>query len=233
MDAHFWRERWQSGKTAFHQAQVNTDLQAFWPRLECPAAATVFVPLCGKSVDMAWLRAQGHNVVGSELSELAVATFFAAQGLEPACEPVGALQRWRAGGYELYVGDFFDLGAASLVHVQAIYDRAALIALPAPLRVRYAQRLAGLAPAGCKMLLLTMDYPQQQMAGPPFAVAESEVRALFAHDFSVRLLATRDALHEEPRFQQRGLQSRDEQAYLLVRAGDPGSAPAREPDAAR
>jgi thiopurine S-methyltransferase len=231
MDAHFWRERWQSGKTAFHQAQVNADLQAWWPRLKCPPAATVFVPLCGKSVDMVWLRAQGHGVMGIELSELAVATFFAEQELQPAREHSGALQRWCAGGYELYVGDIFDLGASSLAHVQAVYDRAALIALPAPLRSRYAQHLSDLVPAGCKMLLLTMDYPHEQMAGPPFAVAESEVHALFARDFSVDLLATRDALHEEPRFQQRGLQSRYEQAYLLVRSGDAQSLQPREPGA--
>jgi thiopurine S-methyltransferase len=223
MDPHFWRERWQSGKTAFHQAQVNADLEAFWPHLQCPPTATVFVPLSGKSVDMVWLRAQGHRVIGIELSELAVASFFEAQDLQPVTEPSAALQCWRADGYELYVGDFFDLAAAPLARVHAVYDRAALIALPAPLRIRYAQHLSALVPAGCKMLLLTMDYPQQQMAGPPFAVAESEVRALFEREFSVRMLATRDALHEEPRFQQRGLQSRYEQAYLLVRSGDPGA----------
>jgi thiopurine S-methyltransferase len=170
---------------------------------------------------MVWLRAQGHKVLGIELSEVAVASFFAEQELQPLRETIGPLQRWHADGYELYVGDFFDLGAAQLAGVCALYDRAALIALPPALRARYAQHLAVTLPLGCKMLLLTMDYPQEQMAGPPFAVAEPEVRALFSGDFSVRLLATRDALLEEPRFQQRGLESRHEQAYLLERANAP------------
>jgi thiopurine S-methyltransferase len=179
------------------------------------------VPLCGKSPDMVWLRAQGHKVIGIDLSERAVASFFAEQETQPVGEILGPLQCWRAEGYELYVGDFFELGAEALAHVRAVYDRAALIALPAPLRARYARHLSAALRAGCKMLLLTMDYPQEQMAGPPFAVAEGEVHSLFAGDFSVRLLASRDALLEEPRFQQRGLQSRHEQAYLLERLREP------------
>jgi thiopurine S-methyltransferase len=221
VDPQFWRERWQTGQTAFHQAQVNPDLRSLWPGLHCPPSAPVFVPLCGKSPDMVWLRAQGHAVIGIELSEVAVTAFFEEQGLQPVRESAGPLQRWSAAGYELYVGDFFDLGAGSLAAVRGVYDRAALIALPPPLRVRYAQHLAAMLPPGCRILLLTMDYPQEQMAGPPFAVAEAEVRSLFGGDFSVQLLASRDALHEEPRFQKRGLKRRDEQAYLLLRNGVP------------
>ncbi len=217
MDPQFWRERWQNGEIGFHQPQVNVDLRALWPRLHCPPGAPVFVPLCGKSPDLVWLRSRGHEVIGIELSELAVASFFAEQQLHPTRESLGPLQCWRAEGYELYVGDFFDLGADQIKGVQALYDRAALIALPAPLRERYARHLGTILPTGCKVLLLTMDYPQEQMAGPPFAVAQSEVYALFSADFSVRMLATRDALLEEPRFQKRGLQERREQAYLLER----------------
>ena len=218
MDAQFWHKRWRSGEIGFHQSHINADLQLHWPRLHCPPTAPVFVPLCGKSIDMSWLRAQGHPVIGIELSELAVAAFFAEREMLPVRRRAGQLQCWHAEGYQLYVGDFFDLSARQLVEVRAVYDRAALIALPPPLRVRYAQQLCALLPAGCNMLLLTMDYPQEQMAGPPFAVAEPEVRALFAVDFSVSLLATRDALLEEPRFQQRGLQGLHVQAYLHERS---------------
>ncbi len=221
MDPQFWRERWQNGEIGFHQAQVNADLRSQWPQLNCPPGAPVFVPLCGKSIDMAWLHAQGHTVVGIELSELAVASFFEEQQLSPVRETLGPLQRWRAPGYELYVGDFFALHAAPLAQMQAVYDRAALIALPAPLRARYAQRLSLTLPAGCRVLLLTLDYPQQQMTGPPFAVAEPEVRALFGRNFTVRLLASRDALAEEPRFRKRGLQALNAQAYLLARSASP------------
>ena len=217
MDPKFWLDRWQRGEIGFHQPEVNAALLEQWPRLACPPAARVFVPLCGKSADMRWLRAQGHAVVGIDLAEAAVAGFFAEHGLQPARTHVGSLECWQAGGYELYVGDFFELGASQLAGVQAVYDRAALIALPPALRARYAAHLAAILPAGCRILLLTMDYPQEQMPGPPFAVAAAQVRELFAADFPVTLLASRDALLSEPRFQERGLKSLQEQSYLLVR----------------
>jgi thiopurine S-methyltransferase len=220
MEPPFWRERWQQGQIGFHQPHINADLRAHWPRLQCARSSRVFVPLCGKSADMAWLRAQAHTVIGIELSELAVAAFFAEQRLQPLRERVGPLERWSAAGYELYVGDFFDLSADLLMDVHAVYDRAALIALPAPLRVRYVRHLAALLTAGCNVLLLTMDYAQEQMQGPPFAVAEAEVRRLFVPDFSVSRIASRDALHEEPRFMKQGLTSRHEEAYLLQRLDD-------------
>jgi thiopurine S-methyltransferase len=216
----FWHERWRQGAIAFHQPEVNADLQAHWPRLGIPKSAPVFVPLCGKSVDMTWLRAQGHQIVGVEFSELAVAAFFAEQHLEPARERAGPLERWSAAGYELYVGDFFDLRKDQLAGARSVYDRAALIALPPALRARYARHLSALLDTADKMLLLTMNYPQEQMPGPPFAVSEAEVRALFAPDFEVTKIASRDALHGELRFQKRGLTWRDEEAYVLERLSD-------------
>ena len=217
MEPTFWLDRWQRGEVGFHQAEVNADLRGHWPLVACPPTAPVFVPLCGKSVDMRWLHAQGHGVIGIDLAAAAVASFFAAQELQPERHHLGRLECWQAGGYELYVGDFFELGASQLAGVQAVYDRAALIALPPALRARYAAHLAAILPAGCRILLLTMDYPQEQMPGPPFAVAAAQVRELFAADFSVTLLASRDALRSEPRFQERGLKSLQEQSYLLVR----------------
>lgn len=219
MHPQFWLERWQKDEIGFHQVEINPDLRRHWPRLGCPPASPVFVPLCGKSRDLCWLRAQGHHVIGVELSEQAVQSFFAEQELQPVRRRAGPLECWQAEGYELYVGDFFNLSARQIAEVRGVYDRAALIALPPPLRAQYTQHMSAILPTDCKILLLTMDYPQEQMAGPPFAVSDEEVREFFAADFAVTLLATRDALPEEPRFQQRGLQSLQLQAYLLARAG--------------
>ena len=217
MQPSFWLERWRQGQVGFHQAKINADLQQHWQTLGGATGSQVFVPLCGKSDDMTWLHAQGHSVLGVELAELAVRSFFEAQQLSPARQQIGRLARWQADGYELYVGDFFDLSAAQLSNVRAVYDRAALIALPPVLRLRYARHLAAILPAECKMLLITMDYPQEQMAGPPFSVLQPEVRELFSADFSVSLLDDRDTLAVELRLQQRGLRRLHEQTYLLQR----------------
>ena len=217
MPSEYWSGRWERGEIAFHQPQVNADLRRYWPQLQLPSAARVFVPLCGKSEDMAWLRAQGHTVIGIELAELAVAAFFSEHGLQPTQERSGALQCFRAAGYELYVGDFFDLQAEQLRGVAGVYDRGALIALPPALRQRYAAQLAARLPAASRMLLVTVDYPQEQMPGPPFAVSDAEVRALYGGEFSVRRLASRDLLEMEPRFRERGVQTMAERVSLLER----------------
>lgn len=222
MQSSFWLERWQRGEVGFHQAQVNPDLLTHWPQLTAAPksplrGSPVFVPLCGKSGDMCWLQARGHRVLGVELSELAIRSFFAEQQLQPRRRIVGRLECWQAAGYELYVGDFFDLNAALLTDVRGVYDRAALVALPPPLRIQYAGHLQAILPAHCQMLLIALDYPQQQMPGPPFSVPEPEVRALFSSHFSVSLLGSRDTLADEPRFRQRGLRRLDERSYLLER----------------
>ncbi|HEX9474573.1 MAG TPA: thiopurine S-methyltransferase [Steroidobacteraceae bacterium] len=217
MHPEFWLDRWQRREIGFHQAQVNVDLQTHWPALGCPPASPVLVPLCGKSTDMRWLHDQGHLILGVELSAIAVEEFFAEQRLSPRRGRAGALDCWEAEGYRILVGDFFELDAAAVSGVSGVYDRAALVALPVPLRARYARQLTRILPARCGMLLLTMDYPQEQMSGPPFAVPESEVRELFAPAFSVTLLAARNDLAIEARYRQRGLRSRTECVYLLQR----------------
>jgi thiopurine S-methyltransferase len=219
MDPQYWLDRWQRGEISFHQEQVNADLQRHWPRLDCPPSAAVYVPLCGKSRDMAWLRAQGHRVIGVDLAEGAIAGFYAALGLQPLRQRTGKLERWQDGGYELYVGDCFELGAQQLTGVRGVYDRAALIALPPELRARYARHLADTLPASCAMLLLTMDYPQHIMPGPPFAVSAAEVRALFGERFAITELEARDVAVTEPRYRKRGLEQRIEHVHLLVRSG--------------
>jgi len=213
----FWLGRWQRREIGFHQAEVNADLQLHWPAVGCPPASPVLVPLCGKSTDMRWLHDRGHLILGVELSAIAVEEFFAEQGLLPRRGRAGALECWEAEGYRILVGDFFDLDAAAVAGVSGVYDRAALVALPPALRERYARQLRRILPARCGILLLTMDYPQEQMAGPPFAIPESEVRELYTPAFSVTLLSAREDLAIEARYRQRGLRSRTDCVYLLQR----------------
>ena len=217
----FWLDRWHNNAIGFHQAQVNADLRHYWPLLRCAPGSTVFVPLCGKSRDMQWLHAQGVNVLGIDLSTQAVQSFFSEQQLSCQTGINGSLESWRSANYELLVGDFFDLTAVQLAAVTVLYDRAALIALPPELRQSYARHLRTILPSRCRMLLLTMEYAQDQMAGPPFSMAPSAVQELYLQDFSITLLGSRDTLADEPRWQQRGLKQLHEHCLLLERRHGP------------
>lgn len=215
MQAEFWQTRWARNEIGFHLNEVNPYLQRHWPALALPQGARVLVPLCGKSLDLGWLSAQGHTVVGVELSQQAVEDFFREQQVRPHIEQRGAFTCYRSAGLEILCGDFFALEASQLGVCQALYDRAALIALPAEMRVAYVAHLGTLLEPGTPGLLITLDYDQAQMNGPPFAVGDDEVQVLLAGTWCAETLEARDVLGENWRFLQRGLTRLDERVYRL------------------
>jgi thiopurine S-methyltransferase len=214
MEPEFWHQRWQDALTGFHQQHINPHLTRYWSSVQVESGAPVFVPLCGKSLDMLWLR-KSHPVLGVELSPIAVEDFFRENRLVADQREQGAFRVYETRDLCLYCGDFFHLQPAQLQGVRAVYDRAALVALPAPMRRRYAARLTALLPASASMLLLTMEYDQRQMQGPPFAVEETEVRELFADQWSIACLHEENILATQARFRDRGLSRLIEKVYLL------------------
>lgn len=218
MDPEFWHERWERGEIGFHQGDFNAHMQNYMALLDLPTGANVLVPLCGKSRDMRWLRDRGHTVVGIELSQKAVEAFFAEEELAPERAKQGAVDAWKADGYTLLCGDFFALRPGDLGPVAAIYDRASLIALPPPMRVRYAAHLRGLLPAGLPSLLVTVEYAQHEMDGPPFAVHQPEVEGLF-EAWQPRLLSRHDILADAPRFRDKGVTDMHDAIYQLTTPG--------------
>lgn len=217
MDHAFWLQCWQEGRTGFHQSHVSPPLQAHWPALGLTRGARVFVPLCGKSLDMAWLAQQGHRVLGVELSPVAVQQFFAGQGLRPEVHVSRHGTHHVAGPFELICGDALGLDAELLAGCAAVYDRAALVALPPPMRAAYVERLMACLPAGCEGLLVTLEYPQQEMAGPPFSVPQEEVLRRYGRDWQVTPLERRDILAHEPGLAARGLTTLTTTVYRLQR----------------
>jgi thiopurine S-methyltransferase len=215
MDRDFWHERWQHNEIGFHQQEINAHLQDHWGQLAVPAGGLVFVPLCGKSRDLLWLRARGHKVLGVEISPIAVRDFFIENVLTPQVTRQGAFERYEADGLVVLCGDFFDLTPELVQAVAGVYDRASLIALPPELRTRYAEHSAAILPAAAGTLLVTMEYPQNEMSGPPFAVREDEVRRLYETRYTVTRLFTKDILAENPRFRERGLHALMEKVYRL------------------
>lgn len=214
MDADFWHQRWDSQQIAFHQSQVNPLLQRYWSRLQLPRGARVLVPLCGKSVDMLWLLEQGHPLVGVELSPIAVEDFFTENQLQPARTQRGVLEQWQVDELSLLCGDLFALTVESQGSFDVIYDRAALIALPEPMRSSYVEKLLSLLKPGGQLLLITLEYPPELRAGPPFSVERSQVEQLFA-GFQVDRLDSELLTPESPGFSRRGLLGSTEVVYRL------------------
>lgn len=191
MDPEFWHSRWQAGQIGFHEGRVNRMLAAHIGALDLSDGARLFLPLCGKAVDIHWLLAQGYRVAGIELSEIAVRDLFAETGMDPTITQAGPLKRYSAEGVDILVGDIFALTADILGPVDAVYDRAALVALPAAIRGAYAAHVAAIT-GTAPQLLITFDYDQTLMDGPPFSLSEAEVRAHYGAHYSVSVLSRHD-----------------------------------------
>lgn len=217
MNPDFWRQRWRDGQIGFHQDRVTPLLEQYWDALDLPTGSRVFVPLAGKSLDMLWLASRGHRVLGVELSRIAAEQFFDNNGLRPDIRETRFGMHYIAGEIELIQGDAFALDAGALAGCGGVYDRAALIALPADMRRRYALDLYSKLPGGCRGLLVTLEYPQREKQGPPFSVDEDEVRGLFATNWSVETLERRDILATQQAFVAEGVTALHTAAYRMVR----------------
>ncbi|HVR81149.1 MAG TPA: thiopurine S-methyltransferase [Luteimonas sp.] len=215
MDPEFWQQRWREGHIGFHQERVTPLLERYWDALHLAVGSKVFVPLAGKSLDMPWLAVRGHRVLGVELSQLAVEQFFDEHGLTPTIRESRHGMHYTAGEIELVCGDAFALDAAILADCAGVYDRAALIALPPELRQRYATELYSRLPHGCRGLLVTLEYPQHEKAGPPFSVDEGEIRALYGRDWAIEALERCDILAAQPGFLADGVTALHTVAYKL------------------
>ena len=185
MNTNFWHQKWERGEIGFHENQVNPLLVAHFEKLNLGKGSCVFLPLCGKSLDIRWLLACGYRVVGAELSELAINQLFVGLGLIPEVSTAGKLTRYRAKDIDILVGDIFDLSAELLGQVNAIYDRAALVALPAGLRELYTSHLIGITGAA-PQLLVSYEYNQQLMDGPPFSVNGDEVKNHYGATYQLK-----------------------------------------------
>ncbi|MGI9311381.1 MAG: thiopurine S-methyltransferase [bacterium] len=278
MHHEFWHHRWREGRLGFHQRKINSRLRNHFHALALPAGATVFVPLCGKSLDMLWLAEQGYRVLGNEISDIACRDFYVENNLRYEVEGGrdegrddndgdggsdnsdgsddddgndmanngasngnatsdgmtsgnatsnsttnrDAKSRARFTKYigddiALWCGDFFALRASDLRDVQGVYDRAALIALPEAMRPDYAAHLATLLRRGAQVFLISMDYDERKMKGPPFSVPERAVRDLFATNFALQIITQSSGPDIVGHLSERGLDTLNEKVYLLRR----------------
>jgi len=223
MEHSFWHQRWEENRIGFHLPETNACLQQYFSHLKIQSTDKVFVPLCGKSLDLIYLKQQGYQVLGNELSSIAVDAFFNENNLSYTTELIQGsnleadktdLVTYRSEDIEIINGDFFALNKQHLNGISAVYDRASMVALPESKRKEYVKLLLNIIPHNVKILLITLEYDQKLKQGPPFSVTEEEVYQCFQKDFSITLLDT-----QETPMKQRGEISKQlsmkEKVYLL------------------
>ena len=191
MNAEFWHSRWQEKRIGFNQSAVNPLLMSYFKQLNVKAGSRIFVPLCGKSIDMAWLAAQGYDVVGVELVETAVQAFFTEQNISPtvhqhADNPAIKYYQGQLSGQTitLWVADIFALTTEDIGSVNAVYDKAALIALPADMRVQYSAQMYQLS-ANAPQFIITLTYDQSKKSGPPFSISSEQIQQYYGNNYHI------------------------------------------------
>lgn len=218
MQNEFWHEKWQSNQIGFNQSKPNQLLLQYFDTLNLRLGNRVFVPLCGQSIDMLWLVNQGYEVLGVELSPIACAAFFNEHSISVEILQQDRFTLYKSKKISLICGDIFDLTKIMLGKVDAVYDKAALIALPDELRQRYATFLMGLITHGTPMLLIAYTYDQKEMDGPPFSVDENELVALYGACFNIKLLHHQTAKSIPAHLREKGLTAASEEVYYLYPA---------------
>ena len=220
MEHQFWHNKWEQKQIGFHLPHTQPLLEKYWLQQVTKNGSdntTVLVPLCGKSIDLLWLRQQKFNVQGVELSPIAASEFFSEQQLTPKITTDKDFTHYSIDQLEIMVGDFFKLPETNTYPL--IYDRAALIALPQKIQQNYVDKLYQITTTGSKVLLITLDYDTQNdtINGPPFSISPQQVEQLFADNWLVKQLERADVLHLEGKFRKKGAQWVNETAWLIQR----------------
>jgi thiopurine S-methyltransferase len=195
MQADFWHQKWQKNEIGFHLPDANLLLVKYFSKLQLKKGARVFLPLCGKTLDIAWLLAQGYRVAGAELSVIAIEDLFKSLNITPNIKTLSEIKHYSAANIDIFVGDIFKVSPAMLGAVDAVYDRAALVALPNEMRKLYTTHLQTLSNRETPLnhvpqLLICFEYDQTLHAGPPFSISADEVKQHYQTNYEVILLAS-------------------------------------------
>ena len=211
----FWHGRWQSLKIGWHRKMFNDLLLKHWAKISAVENGNVLVPLCGKSLDMLWSAKQGYTVVGIDMVEQAVKTFFTENELEYESEDIGKHTKYSSQPFTIFHGNLLQLDAG-LIQADAWYDRAALIAINPSDRKDYVDQIRKQTKLGAVGLLITFAYPQEQMQGPPFALHDDHVSDLFSEGFELERLEKIDLEDEKDR----GLTNVTSSVFKITRIDD-------------
>jgi len=216
MDKNFWNAKWDSHDIAFNQQKPNPFMIEYFKRLNLESSSKIFVPLCGKSIDMLWLIEQGYQVVGIELNLQACKDFFNEYNIKFQQREIGSFTVLSSDRITLISGDFFELNTDIIGQIDAIYDRAALVALPSEMRTKYANKIISLSQTNTAILLITLCYEQHTMQGPPFSVNTENVQHLYRQSFNIQVLYNESAKKIPSHLQVKGLKESTDLVFKLT-----------------
>lgn len=217
MKKEFWIEKWNNNQTGFHKDFTHPLLIKFIDKFNMSEGDTVFVPLCGKSLDILWLAQQGYHVIGVEVSELAVCKFFTENNLKFTKISQDGFEIYKHKNITIFRGDFFAMLPEHTIDVKAVYDRAAFIALPDDIVSNYVNKLKEIIPKGAQTLLITLEFEKTSgPIGPPFNSPDIKVNKLFKQYSSVEMVQQEDIISREHKFKEQGCDYVYERVYLIV-----------------
>jgi thiopurine S-methyltransferase len=218
MEKSFWLKKWEENEIGFHGLGFNDLLTAHIGKFNLKNS-NIFVPLCGKSLDLIYLSQIGKQVIGIELSDKAIKSFFAENKLGFDLRSDGPFKRYSCKDLKIDIlqGDFFDLNPDIIGKVDFIYDRASMIALPLDMRISYSKIIENIAHKNCQILLITTEYDYPELIGPPFSVTEAEVRDLYSNNFEITVLERLEKGIENQRFLELGVKNPARVVFKLIR----------------
>lgn len=187
MEPTFWHNKWKKNDIGFHNDHVHPLLAKHWQRLNVVQGSRIFIPLCGKTTDITWLLSQGHQIVGVELSQYAINQLFNDLGVVPHINHIGNFTHYQSENIDIYVGDIFDLTTELVGAIDAVYDRAALVALPFTMRTRYSKHLLSITQSA-PQIVICFEYDQRQIDGPPFSIDHHELRQHYARFYRLNFI---------------------------------------------
>ena len=198
MESEDWLDRWENGRTGWHEVDGNAGLKSHW-NIDI---GSVLVPLCGKSPDLLWLASRGHDVVGIELAEKAIREFFTEQDLNYFKVDGEAMPTFRAESLPLTIvcGDYFEFSGGPF---DALYDRGSIVAIDPAIRSDYVRQTKALLKPHASLLVITLEYDQDVVNGPPFSLLADELRDYW-QDLE-RVEVTDDINNCPPKFRAAGL----------------------------
>lgn len=213
-----WKAKWARNDIAFHHPEINPLLQQYFFDLGLSTGDQLLIPLCGKSVDITWLSSCGFQVIGVELSEIAIQAYFDALKVEPDKYNSGPFTRWRYRNIEILCGDIFDLTKADLSKIKLLYDNASLTAFSAHDRIEYVRHFSDILPLDCQILLITDETPDEQQSNSVNTI-DSEVTTLYSSLYQIKLLHGKNCIKMDPEHPELAPGEMEEKVYLIRRHG--------------